>query len=122
MKRIKIVIISVVTFLVFSVNVKAGVSVYASKSTITNGSNVTFYIKVTNAAAWDIKGTSSGSTSGCKINEVGYTSNAKNTTKTFSATCKATSIGTIGFSASGDYTDENGKNMAVSGTTSVNVV
>ncbi len=122
MKNFKKVIISVVAFLIMGMNVKAGVSVYASKSTITNGSSVTFYIKVTNAASWNVKGTSSGATSGCKINEADSTSNAKNTTKTFSATCKATSIGTIGFSASGDYTDENGKNMAVSGTTSVNVV
>ena len=122
MKKISFIIITVICFLTFSLNVNAGVSVSASKSTITNGSTVTFYVKVTGAASWNIKGSSSGSTSGCKINEVGYTSDAKNTTKTFSATCKATSVGTIGFSATGDYTDENGSNKSVSGTAKVTVV
>ena len=56
----------------------AGVSVYPNYSTVTKGSTVTFIVKLTDAAAWSIKGSSSGATNGCSINEADTTSDGNN--------------------------------------------
>ena len=100
----------------------AGVSVYPNYSTVTKGSTVTFTVKLTDAAAWSIKGSSSGATNGCSINEADTTSDGKNATKYFNAYCEATEIGQIGFTVTGNYTSDNGTTFNISQGTSVNVV
>lgn len=82
-------------------------------STVENGGKVTISVTLKNVAAWDIEIKSSGSTSGCSNHFADATETGKNTTKTFSVTCKATSVGSIGFTASGDITSADGENSEV---------
>ena len=90
--------------------------------TVEIGKNATFTIKISSVAAWNIKLVGSGATSGCSANFADVTADGGNTSKSFTVTCKATSIGTITFVASGDVTSSNGSNSNVSITKTVNVV
>lgn len=90
--------------------------------TVEVGKNATFTIKISSVAAWNIKLVGSGATSGCSANFADVTADGGNTSKSFTVTCKATSIGTITFVASGDVTSSDGANSNVSITKSVTVV
>lgn len=90
--------------------------------TVEIGKNATFTIKISSVAAWNIKLVGSGATSGCSANFADVTADGGNTSKSFTVTCKATSIGTITFVASGDVTSSNGSNSNVSIIKTVNVV
>ena len=92
----------------------AGTASISGPSSVEVGSSFTTSVTVKNTAAWNIKINSSGSTSGCSQNFSDVTANGNNTTKTFSVTCKATSIGAIGFTVSGDITSADGANSNVS--------
>lgn len=123
MKKIKYLII---TLLALSFNIS---SAYASSatlstnaSTIENGRSVTATLTLRNVAAWNVEIASGGSTSGCTKKFVGDTGDGKNATKTFSVTCKATSIGRINFFISGDVTSADGTNKKISGSKNVTVV
>ena len=116
-----------ILFLLFGLNImgvsaKASASLSVNKSSVENGSKVTASVKVSGTAAWNIKIASSGATSGCTQKFADATENGKNTTKTFTVTCKATSIGTINFTLSGDISSEDGASVNVSGNKSVKVV
>ena len=91
-------------------------------STVEVGKNATFTVKISGVAAWNLKLVGSGATSGCSANFADVTADGGNTSKSFTITCKATSIGTITFVASGDVTSSNGANSNVSITKTVNVV
>ena len=97
-------------------------SISVNKSSVENGGTVSATVTVKSTAAWNIKISSSGATSGCTQKFADATSNGQNTTKNFTVTCKATSIGTINFTMSGDITDASGNNISVSGSRSVSVV
>lgn len=97
-------------------------SISVNKSSVENGGTVSATVTVKSTAAWNIKISSSGATSGCTQKFADATSNGQNTTKYFTVTCKATSIGTINFTMSGDITDASGNNISVSGSRSVSVV
>lgn len=123
MKKIKYLII---TLLALSFNIS---SAYASSatlstnaSTIENGRSVTATLTLRNVAAWNVEIASGGSTSGCTKKFVGDTGDGKNATKTFTVTCKATSIGRINFFISGDVTSADGTNKKISGSKNVTVV
>lgn len=123
MKKIKYLII---TLLALSFNIS---SAYASSatlstnaSTIENGRSVTATLTLRNVAAWNVEIASGGSTSGCTKKFVGDTGDGKNATKTFTVTCKATSIGRINFFISGDVTSADGTNKKISGSRNVTVV
>lgn len=123
MKKIKYLII---TLLALSFNIS---SAYASSatlstnaSTIENGRSVTATLILRKVAAWNVEIASGGSTSGCTKKFVGDTGDGKNATKTFSVTCKATSIGRINFFISGDVTSADGTNKKISGSKNVTVV
>lgn len=90
--------------------------------TVENGSNVTFTVKISNTAAWNLKLTGTGATNGCIQSYADVTADANNTTKSFTVTCKATNLGTITFTVSGDITSADGVNSSVSITRKVNVV
>ncbi len=92
----------------------AGKASISGASSVEVGSSVTVTVTLTNTASWNIKINSSGSTSGCSQSFADASSNGKNTTKKLSVTCKATSIGTIGFTVSGDITSADGANSNVS--------
>lgn len=124
MKKTKYLITTIFTF-IFSINIvfAAGTaSLTTNASTIENGGKVTATVTLRSVAAWNVSINSSGATSGCTEKFVGDSGTAKNTTKTFSVTCKSTSTGTIYFSISGDVTSADGVNVKISGSRSVKVV
>ena len=124
MKRINYILFGLISFMLLTVSVKAAPSAGLSVSsrTVENGKSVTATVTVKNAAAWNVKITSSGNTYGCNQAWADATSNGNNATKSFSTTCKANSLGTIAFVLSGDITSADGTNINVSGTQRVSVV
>ena len=124
MKRIKYIVFS------FLVNIVTLGVVYAapsysfnvSSSQIENGSKVTASVTVKQTAAWNVKITSAGNTSGCSNQWVGDSGTGANATKTFSVSCRATSTGVISFTLSGDITSSDGTNSNISGSKRVTVV
>ena len=100
----------------------ASVSVSASSNYVTNGSSVTFYVNIS-GAAWQLSGYSAGATSGCSLGDegVGDSGNGNNTNKTISVSCRATSVGQISFTVTGNVTDANGEAKDVSGSKTVTV-
>lgn len=100
----------------------AGTASISGPSTVENGSNVKVTVTVKNTTAWSLKLSGSGATSGCSNTVADVTADGNNTTKTFSVTCKATSIGTINFKAVGDITSSDGANSNVLLSKSVTVV
>lgn len=96
-------------------------SISVSSQTIENGSKVTASVTVKQTAAWNIKITSAGNTSGCSNQWVGDSGTGNNVTKTFSVTCRSTSTGLISFTVSGDITSADGANISISGSKRVTV-
>lgn len=112
--KIKALLILSLLFVFPSIVNAAGTASISGPSSVEVGSTFTTSVTVKNTAAWNIKINSSGSTSGCSQNFSDVTSNGNNTTKTFSVKCKATSIGAIGFTVTGDITSADGSNTNVS--------
>lgn len=100
----------------------AGTASISGPASVENGSNVTVNVIINSTAAWNLKLKGSGSTSGCSNTVADVTADGNNTSKTFSVTCKATSVGTINFTVSGDITSSDGTNSNVSLSKSVSVV
>jgi len=122
MKRIKIGILLILMLFPMTYVSAAGTASISANNTVVNGSYVTATVTLNNTAAWNISIKGSGATSGCSSKEVGDSGTGNNTTKYFKVTCKATSIGTITFSYSGDITSADGNNINVSGSKNVTVV
>ena len=124
MKRIKYLIFMFVVMFMGGIVVNAAPSYSFSTSTssVENGKKVTATVTLKNVAAWNVRITSSGNTNGCSQSFADATGNGGNTTKTLSVTCKATSLGAIGFTLSGDVTSSDGANISVSGNKRVSVV
>lgn len=112
--KIKVLLVLSLLFVFPSIVNAAGTASISGPSSVEVGSTFTTSVTVKNTAAWNIKINSSGSTSGCSQNFSDVTSNGNNTTKTFSVKCKATSIGAIGFTVTGDITSADGLNTNVS--------
>ena len=104
-----------------TINAAPSYNFKVSSGTITNGNKVTASITVSGTASWQIKILSSGNTEGCSNKWADATGDAKNTTKTFSTTCKASSTGVISFRLEGNITDEAGNTVNLSGTKTVTV-
>ena len=123
MKTIRRVLFFWICMMMCMVVVKAAptYSFNVSANTIDEGKSVTASVTVRSTAAWNIKITSSGNTYGCTNSWADATGDGNNTTKTFSTTCKASSLGTIAFSLSGDVTSSDGSNISLSGSRSVRV-
>lgn len=120
MKRIRnlFIFLCLLSFINIS---KINAASISSPSTIGVGNSFTTSVTVT-AATWSVKLNASGPVSGCSINVVGYTANLSETTKTFQTTCKATGVGTINLSLSGDITNGSGNTSNLSGSKTVSVV
>ena len=122
MKNIKYLLLSVFVFMIAGINVfAASASLSVSSSKIEEGRSVTATVSMKGAAAWNIKISSSGSTSGCTKSFADASSDGNNVNKSFSVTCKSTSTGIISFVLSGDITSSDGKNISVSDKKSVTV-
>lgn len=94
----------------------------SAPSSVEVGNTVRATLTLKGTAAWNVKIVSAGSTSGCTQSFADSTSNGKNTTKTVSVTCKATSLGMISFTATGDITSADGSTTNVSTSKRVTVV
>lgn len=117
--------ISIITILFFILTFKvdaASASLSVSKSSIENGGTVSATATLSGTAAWNISINSTGATAGCSQRFADATSDGNNTTKYLTVTCKATSVGIINFSLSGDITSSDGTNTKVNGSKSVKVV
>lgn len=111
----KKIIIFIIALISLPITVKAAPSSSISaSSSVEVGSKVTATVTLKNTAAWNIQIISSGSTSGCSQKFADATSDAKNTTKTLSVTCKATGVGAIAFTVTGDITSADGTKSNVS--------
>lgn len=124
MKRIKYFGISVLLFLSCLVTVNAATpsaSISVSSGTIENGSSVKATVKLKNTAAWNVKISCTGATSGNSTKQADASSDGRDGTRTFTLSCKSTSTGIINFSASGDMTSADGTNKSISLSKSVNV-
>lgn len=123
MKKIKVILFSLFTFILFNLQVYAApsASISTSSSTIEKGSSVTATLTIKNVASWQVTITSSGSTSGCTQTFSDVTSDGENTTKKLSVTCKSTSTGTINFVASGNATSSDGSKTQISTSKKVTV-
>lgn len=111
----KKVISFLITLMCLPVVVEAAPSASISAtSSVEVGSKVTATVTLKSTAAWNIQIISSGSTSGCSQKFADATSDAKNTTKTLSVTCKATGVGAIAFTVTGDITSADGTKSNVS--------
>ena len=122
MKKIFNSLLLIMVFMIPNIVLAAGSASGSAPGSVENGSNVTFTVKVSNTAAWNLKLSGKGATNGCSQSYADVTANGNNTSKSFTVTCKATSIGTITFTASGDITSADGANSNVSITKTVNVV
>lgn len=118
----KKILLFILCLFIMPVAVFAADANISGPGTITNGSNVTVNVNLNNVAAWNIHISSSGATSSCSKSFADVTANGLNTNKTLSITCRATSIGNISFSVSGDVTSEDGNNKSVSLSKNVTVV
>lgn len=123
MKKVKYLIISLISIFAFNINVfAASGSLGVSSSSVYVGDSFTVTANINSAAAWNVHVTASGPVSGCLINQADATADALDTNKTFSATCTATGTGTITINLSGDVTSaSDGNAVMLSGSRSVTV-
>ena len=123
MKKIKQITFTILAFMIGTTVVKAAptYSFYTSSSSIEVGSSVNATLKINNVASWNVKISSSGSTSGCTTSFADATSSASNTTKYLTVTCRATSTGAIGFKVTGDVTSQDGSTQTVNASKTVTV-
>lgn len=121
MKKIKILLTLFISIFALNKNVYAASgNLITSKTSVYVGDTFTVSVNVSQAAAWNIHVKSTGPVSGCIINQADATADALDTNKTFTATCKATSTGTISLLLTGDVTSAtNGIAVNVSGNRTV---
>ena len=123
MKRINYLIIFLLSIFIFNISANASsASLSVSSESVYVGDSFTVTVDVNSSAAWNVHTTASGPVEGCIINQADASSDAMDTNKTFTASCTATSEGTITISLTGDVTSVNDDNAVdVSGTKSVSV-
>lgn len=123
MKKIKILLISLISMFAFNTSVyAASSSISVSSGNVYVGDSFTVSLYVTSSAAWNVHVTSSGPVSGCTIHQADASADALDTNRSFSATCTATGEGTIVIRLSGDVTSaSDGNAVSVSGSRSVSV-
>lgn len=121
MKKIKFLLISLISIFAFNINVfAASGNLSVSSGSVYAGDSFKVTVNVNSAAAWNIHVSARGPVSGCSINQADATSDAMDTNKSFSTTCIATGTGTITITLSGDVTSaSNGKAVNVSGNRNV---
>ncbi len=122
-KRLKFLLVIILS--VFMVNTKvlaASANLSVSSNSVFVGETFTVSVSAKSVAAWNIHTSVSGPVTGCIINEADATSDANDADKTFTASCKATDIGTITITLSGDVTSSStGNSVDISGTKNVTV-
>lgn len=124
MKKLNIFLIGIISLFAGFSKVDASGNIKVNASSIYLGNSVTVTVTVSNAAAWTVRVGVSGaaSSSDCgTLNFADSSSDAQNTTKVYTATCKPKRTGTVYFTLSGDTTDAGGATTNLSGNVSVTV-
>lgn len=90
------------------------VDVYASSANLSVSSNSVYVgesfsvtVNLSDVAAWNVKASADGPVSGCSIVEADVTSNALNTSKSFSVSCKTTGVGSVVVRLFGDISSSD---------------
>ena len=124
MKRIKIILMLLISMFIFKINAfAASGNLSVSKSSVYVGESFTVSVNVNSAAAWNVHVSATGPVQNCSINQADATADAMDTNKTFTATCTATATGTITINLNGDVTSAmDGNSVIISGNKTVNVV
>lgn len=120
MKKIRLITILFVAFFLTIPTVKAA-NIITTANTVYPGQSFTASVTI-NAAAWNVHSSTLGPVSGCIMNDVNASDTAMNITKTVSVSCTATGTGTITITLSGDYTTQDGNNIPLTGSKTVQVV
>ena len=120
MKKIRLITILFVALFLTIPTVKAA-NITTTANTVYPGQSFTASVTI-NAAAWNVHSSTSGPVSGCIMNDVNASDTAMNITKTVSVSCTATGTGTITITLSGDYTTQDGNNIPLTGSKTVQVV
>lgn len=123
MKKIKILLISLISMFAFNTSVyAASSSISVSSGNVYVGDSFTVSLYVNSSAAWNVHVTASGPVNGCTIHKADASDDALDTNRSFSTTCTATGEGTIVIRLSGDVTSaSDGNAVSVSGSRSVSV-
>lgn len=116
------ILILLIIFMIPSTVFAAGSASGSAPTSVEKGSNVKFTVTIHNTAAWNLKLSGTGATSGCSQSFADVTADGNNTTKNLTITCNSNNIGNITFTATGDITSSDGTNSNVSITKVVNVV
>ena len=94
MKKIKIIIVAIIGIFILKTNVYAvSANLSVSTTSIDKGGSFTATVNINGAAAWNVHVSATGPVAECSINEVDTSSNALNTSKTFTTTCITTGEG-----------------------------
>ncbi len=120
MKKKLIYIMTIFTVFIGIENVSAGASVTASSQIYPGTFKTT--IRVSNASMWEVHLSSSGPVRNCSYDDVNYTSDGNNGSKTYSITCTATGTGTINLKLTGKTITSSGSQSSVSDSATVKVV
>ena len=112
MKKIKILLTSVVSILVFSVGIDVyaiSASVSVSSGSVTVGNSFTASVNLV-AASWDVQISASGPVTGCSLHDANVTNSGRDESISLPpvpVTCTATGEGTITINLSGKIAGEN---------------
>lgn len=125
MKKVKVLIILLITAVIFNFQNVFAASGYlvVSASQVYAGDSFVVSVPISSSAAWNVHVSATGPVSGCVINQVDATQDAMNTNKTFTANCTTTGVGIVTVTLSGDVTDaSDGNAVLIGGTKTVNVI
>lgn len=121
MKKTLIYVIAFISLWIGMENVNAAARVTASGKVYLN-SKFTARIIVSDAAMWEVHLSSSGPVKNCSFDDVNYTSNGNNGSKTYSISCTTTGLGTISLRLTGKTITSSGKQTSISDSATVKVV
>lgn len=122
MKKIKYVLFSIITLVLFNNKVYASGSMSVNTGQVYSGGNFTVTANISGAATWDVHVSASGPVSNCSIQQAGYTQDLSETSKSWSATCTATGTGNIKVYLTGSITNGNGNTSSISDSKTVSVI
>lgn len=106
----KIILYGLAIFILLFLNVDvyaASANLSVSSNSVNDGDTFSITVNLRDVAAWNVKVSATGPVSGCSISEADVTSNAANTNKTFTSSCKATGTGDINVVMSGDISSSD---------------
>ena len=118
MKRIKLMLVFIISFFIFILSPKAALNV--SRSSLTEGESFTASVAFT-SASWEVHVSANGPVTGCYINEADSDTQAADGYRSFQTTCTTTGSGTVTITLTGNYTNEAGNTSYLNETRTITV-